>query len=157
RGQLSSGDVQTGSGVLSLVNNLTVNAFQGSSDLTPASTISGFLNVPALFSGIGGSAANHTWTINDAALPGVNEDLIISAAISGAGATSILRQGAGTLTFSGDNLALASPVILNAGITNIGSNTALGTGLVSLRGGDIQAVGGARTLGNAIYLDGNTN
>ncbi|MBL8825981.1 MAG: autotransporter-associated beta strand repeat-containing protein, partial [Planctomycetaceae bacterium] len=135
RGQVASGDIATGTGTLEIVNNLTVNAFQGSSNATPAATISGKLNWPALFSGVGGSAASHVITVNDSVLPGVNTDLLISADMTGLATTSLSRAGAGAMTLSGNNAGLNSVWILTSGLTGIGSNTALGAAGVSIRGG----------------------
>jgi fibronectin-binding autotransporter adhesin len=150
-------DIATGAGTLTLDGaSLTVNAFQGSSPASPAATISGKFDLGTFFSGAGGGTTK-TFNINNTALASVDADLIINAHISGSADVSLTRTGAGAITFAGNN-TYAGPTILNAtGVTGIASNTAFGTGLLSVQGtGNIlRAVSEPQMLANAFSIDGN--
>ena len=131
---------------------LTLNAFQGSSGLTPAATIAdGTLDLGTIFSGAGGGQVK-TFAINDSQLNNVASDLVISANITGAADIGLSKTGGGTLVFSGNN-TLTGPVSLTAGIVGIGSNNAFGTGILSLAGSTLRAVGADRTVPTLVSLD----
>ena len=125
----------TGAGTLTLGGNLTVNTFQGTSGATPAATIGGSLDLGTFFSGGAAGAgvgATRTFAVNDTQLTNIATDLTISANITGAADVSRSpARGGGTLRLTGNNSGMAGPFILNGGIIEIGSNTALGTGLLS--------------------------
>jgi autotransporter-associated beta strand protein len=75
-----------------------------------------------------------------------------TAAISSAitGNYSVTKSGAGLLNLSGNN-SFSGGTLLQAGTLAVGSDTALGTGTLSISGGaTLQAAGGARTLANAV-------
>src|SRR5262249_35476062 len=106
--------------------------------------------------------ATKTFNIGDtqtiAGLGNVATDLAISANITGTSDVSITKIGSGTLRLSGAN-TFSGPFIMNNGIVEIGSNSALGTGLVSLQNNAnvLRAVGASRTLSNPIGLDGDVS
>lgn len=68
-----------------------------------------------------------------------------------AGAGSLTKTGTGSLTLSGSN-SYTGGTMLNAGMVEIASNTALGMGLLTLNGGTLAASGGPRTIANAFRL-----
>jgi fibronectin-binding autotransporter adhesin len=72
--------------------------------------------------------------------------------VSGPGGMRI--TGTGSLLLSGSN-AYAGGTILESGRLSIGHNHALGTGLVTIKGGEIRAHGAPRTLANDFRLNGN--
>src|SRR5262249_61040371 len=82
-GRSSAAKVTTGSGTLSLLGDVTVNNFQGSSGASPAASISGKLDLGSFFSGSSGGVPTRTFTVNDTALFSLNPDLIVSANVSG--------------------------------------------------------------------------
>ncbi|MES2920812.1 MAG: autotransporter-associated beta strand repeat-containing protein [Verrucomicrobiota bacterium] len=65
------------------------------------------------------------------------------------GATALIKNGAGALTISTAN-SYSGGTILNAGILNINSPTALGTGALTINGGTID-----NTSGGAVVITGN--
>jgi fibronectin-binding autotransporter adhesin len=159
-GVTASADVDLGGGTLTLGGNaVTVNAFQGSSGVTPAATISGgTLDLGTLFSGVGGS----TWktiNVNDTQLNNIATDLIISANVTGLADVSVRKDGGGSLRLTGNNSGLASPFFMNGGIIELGSDTALGTGHLSLQndGNFLTAYGGQRIVSSTVSLDGRIN
>ncbi len=163
-GVTQSSVVDLGGATLTMQGStLTVNGFQGSSGVSPTSTIiDGTFNIGTLESTSGiaaviaGGSASKFFVINDTQVANMATDLHISANIVGASDVSITRSGGGTLRLSGNNSALTGPYIMNGGIDEIASNNAYGTGVVSLQndGNTLKAVG-ARTLANTIHLNGN--
>src|SRR5262245_17481333 len=79
-------------------------------------------------------------------------NLAFSGAISGSG--GIVKDGEGTLTLSGNN-SYTGGTLVNEGTLAVGSNTALGTGTLSLADGTtLQAAANWLTLANAVQLLG---
>ncbi|MFY0449699.1 autotransporter-associated beta strand repeat-containing protein, partial [Xanthomonas codiaei] len=81
-------------------------------------------------------------------LPGSN-DLGLSGTISGAG--GLIKNGSSTLTLAGNN-SYTGGSVLNAGTLLVGSNTALGSGALSVTGDSVLSNAIAAALGNAINL-----
>jgi autotransporter-associated beta strand protein len=160
-GTTYSSDVMTGAGVLELGGNLTVQTFQGSSGATPPATISGNLNLGTFFSGgAAGTALGVTrrFAVQDTQNPNIATDLILSANITGSSDVSITQTDGGTIRLTGNNAAWAGEYLVqSAGTIEVGSNTALGSGLFSPQNNAVvlRAFGGSRTLANTISLDSN--
>ncbi len=76
----------------------------------------------------------------------------VNGIISGAG--SITKSDAGTLSLHGAN-TYAGGTTLAGGNLVVGHNTALGTGAVTLSGGNLSSTGG-RTIGNTLTLTGDS-
>jgi len=76
----------------------------------------------------------------------------ISTIVQGSGSLSI--NGTGTTLLSGAN-TFSGGLDMNSGTLRIGNNAALGTGTATLSGGTLEADGGARSLSNALTIDGN--
>jgi fibronectin-binding autotransporter adhesin len=72
--------------------------------------------------------------------------------ITGAGSLSAL--GTGTLTLSGSSPAFSGAITLGGPQVFVGNTLALGTGAVSIHGGEIHTDGTPRTVANALTLDG---
>ena len=171
-GVTDSSDIYLKGGTLTMAGpTLTLGVFQGSSGVSPAATIQdgpGYVGAAGTFDiGTLSSAqgVNSTWSagsllkninVGDSQLQNIATDLDISAKIAGGAGVALRKDGAGTLRLSGDNLAtLASPIIHNGGLLEIGHNNALGTGLFSHQadGAAIVGVNGPRTIANNISLD----
>lgn len=67
----------------------------------------------------------------------------------GAGAVSLSKAGAGTWALKGNN-TFAGTITVNGGTLGIGHDNALSSGALTLTAGSLAAVGGARTINNAI-------
>src|SRR5207237_916049 len=147
---------------LSLLGDVTVNNFQGSSGASPAARISGKLDLGSFFSGGSGAVATRTITVNDTALFSLNPDLVIDAAVGGGPQVSLSKAGAGTLLLSGAN-TYQGATRLAAGVVDIGSDSAFGaSSTVAISGGFLRAVDAndnpaGRSVSSAIpwELDGN--
>ena len=74
-----------------------------------------------------------------------------SGTIQGTG--SLVKQGSSTLNLFGDS-TYSGGTTLNAGTLGLGSNSALGTGTVTITGGSIRAAGAAHTITNPLNLNG---
>jgi len=75
-----------------------------------------------------------------------------AGAITGSG--SVTKQGSGTLVLSG-NSSYSGGTTLSTGTLGIGSDTALGTGALTMAAGTaVEASGGPRTVANALVLNG---
>jgi fibronectin-binding autotransporter adhesin len=95
---------------------------------------------------------NHT-TMGTQRQMGVNNATTISGAVSGTGGLD--KQGAGTLTLSGNN-TYALGTTVRAGTLRVGSDSALGTGGFTINGGIFTSDGATpRTITNAITMGGN--
>ena len=98
-------------------------------------------------------------TLNDSVNVNVsaNQRLNISGNISSADSAKTMNlNGAGTVTLSGNNATLAG-VTVNAGLLNIGSATALGTGTVTIGGTSTidNQTGNPLTINNPVALNAN--
>ncbi|MDR2327927.1 MAG: autotransporter domain-containing protein [Acidovorax sp.] len=139
-----SGGVSLGGGGLILGNSgalgtgaLAVTA-NSSLDVTAASTLANniVLNSSALT--LGGSNA-----------------LTLGGTISGAASGSLTKNGTGILTLSGASSSFAGGVNLNDGKLIVGSNNALGSGLLRTAAGTTLDSAKAVSLGNDVSLGGN--
>ena len=85
--------------------------------------------------------------------PAATTSLTFGGAISGAG-KALTFSGAGAVTLNAANTY--GSTILSAGTLNLGNDGALGSGLVTISGGTLDAVGGARALSgnNLVNLTG---
>ncbi len=158
-GPTFSADVMTGStGQIILTGTVAVNgsAPAGSSGLSPAATITGNVDLGALYSGVGGATQARQFLVGDSQTPDIAADLIVSANITG-GNIQLEKSGLGTIRLSGTNTYTGSTV-LYGGFVELGNDSALGTGLLSIQGASnpgLIAVGGNVTLQNNVSLDGN--
>jgi len=166
-----SSDIDVNGGTLTVLGNLTLNAFQGSSGGTaegalngsPAATITssaanGKIDLGENWSGIGGGPPTlyRTWTINDTALTSINPDLVVSVPITAPSAdVGWVKQGGGTLTLSATN-TLPGQVSLGAGYVQVAADNVFGTGPLSIWGGSIIADSVPHTIGNTLVgMDNN--
>lgn len=136
--QIGSGGITNNSTSLErILNNITLTAAQS------WNAASGVLS-------IGGNVATggFSLTING------TSDTTISGILSGTG--SLTKSGAGTLTLSGAN-TFTGGTTLSAGVLAIGNNSALGSGILAITGGSIQASGGSRSFANAATLGANAS
>src|SRR5439155_1353096 len=78
-------------------------------------------------------------------------DLDVPAMVAGPG--SLVKNGSGALRLSAAN-TFSGGLTLNAGTLRLGNNSAAGSGLVTISGGNVQADGAARTIGNGLSLSG---
>ncbi|AKC78278.1 outer membrane protein [Xanthomonas arboricola] len=80
-----------------------------------------------------------------------NNDLGVTGIVSGAG--SLIKQGAGALTLTGNNVYTGG-TLLDTGILSVGSDSALGTGALTAADGTQLTVSAAVTLQNAVNVAG---
>ncbi|MGD9633691.1 MAG: beta strand repeat-containing protein [Pirellulales bacterium] len=73
-------------------------------------------------------------------------------AISGSG--KIVKNGAGALVLTGSNTNFSGGITHNSGVLAVGINAGLGTGLLTINGGTFEGTGGARSLANAVEING---
>ncbi len=69
------------------------------------------------------------------------------------GSASLAQSGTGTLTLSGAN-TYSGGTMLSAGTLGLAHDSALGSGTLALQGGTILATNAARTLANAVTVNG---
>ncbi|MCB1104606.1 MAG: autotransporter-associated beta strand repeat-containing protein, partial [Cephaloticoccus sp.] len=82
-------------------------------------------------------------------------DSNFDGAITGAGASSLVVDGEGTVFLTGNNTGYAGTTTVAAGTLNLsGSNNAAGTGGVTVASGGTLQVEGGLTLANALTLNG---
>jgi autotransporter-associated beta strand protein len=74
----------------------------------------------------------------------------LSGLISGSG--SLLKTGNGNLVLSGDNSGFSGTISHSAGVISVGHNNGLGTGVLTLNGGKLNAYSIDRTLANSIVV-----
>lgn len=114
-------------------------------------------------------AGSGTWTIGTNALTiGDSRELVVNTAnnavtISGivkdnaAGSSALVKDGSNTLTLSVAN-TYSGGTTLNSGILLVGSNSALGTGTLTINGGEFGSNGFDHiTIANAMVWNGNFN
>ncbi len=91
--------------------------------------------------------ANQVWQAQG------NNVLTVSGDVSESGGARALTKGRiGTLVLTGDN-TYSGGTVLGQGTLGIGSDTALGTGVLEFTGAaDVEAVGGPRRLNNGLYV-----
>lgn len=80
------------------------------------------------------------------------QDVLLASALTSSGG-SLTKSGAGTLRLSGDN-TYSGGTTLHAGTLALESNTALGTGTITLSGGTLRASLAPRTLANNVVFAG---
>uniref|UniRef100_UPI003F80D3E5 autotransporter-associated beta strand repeat-containing protein n=1 Tax=Xanthomonas sp. 0924 TaxID=2835534 RepID=UPI003F80D3E5 len=80
-----------------------------------------------------------------------NNDLGVTGIVSGAG--SLIKQGAGALTLTGNNVYTGG-TLLDTGILSVGSDSALGTGALTAADGTQLTASTAVTLQNAVNVAG---
>src|SRR5262252_2608706 len=167
-GATGGGLIKIGSGTLTLsgLNTYTgptavnagtlqagaVNAFSSASAFTVASGAT--LDLAGFDQTIGSLAGAGAVTLGSATLTtnGNGSDTTFSGTISGSG--GLVKIGEGTLTLLGNN-SYTGGTLLNEGTLAVGSNTALGTGTLTLADGTtLQAAANGLTLANAIRLLG---
>jgi fibronectin-binding autotransporter adhesin len=134
--RLAGGNVTTGAGTLTLIAGSSVG-INSLASTTPAS-ITGNLGL---------SNQAKTFTV---ASGGLAIDLDIPAIISSGG---IIKAGAGVLRLGGNN-TIALGLTINGGTVLLGSDSAAGTGLITLTTGTLRADGGARTIANTVGITG---
>ena len=133
---LSTNLTMTGGSVSSTSGSLVLQGLLNTNAAATSATISGNLDLAAL---------SRTFTVADGAAA---IDLDVSAVVSNG---AISKAGAGALRLSGPN-AFAGGLTASAGTVAFGSDTAAGTGTLTLNGGTVTADGGSRTLANAVSL-----
>jgi fibronectin-binding autotransporter adhesin len=134
---MTSGNITTGTGTLTLNGEVTIN-----NTTIQSATISGMLNL--------GSSSR---TFSVAHFAGDATDLIISATISGAAGIDLNKTGTGTLLLTGNN-TYAGRTYLTAGTLAIGSDSALGTGTLFMSAGSIQAYASGHIITNTVFVSG---
>ena len=113
------------------------------------------------FGGATGDAAAAAGTLNAGSVTGYWDSNVVNFNQTGAytfapnllASLSVAKNGAGTTTLTGSNNYTGGTTV-NAGTLEIGSNTALGSGLITINGGGVRAGGSERTLANSIVLAG---
>ena len=131
-----------------------VNTYRGGTTISAGTITLG--NGAALGTGVltltAGTLNLNNQTIGNAISLGAGE-IVGTGTISGiiSGASSFIKSGAGTLTFSGNN-TYSGGTTIQAGIMVLGSGSALGAGAVSLTGGTLNLNG--QKVNNAITLGG---
>jgi len=78
-------------------------------------------------------------------------DLAVSATLVGTG--TLTKTGLGELDLSGMN-TWTGGIVLDAGTLGIGSANALGTGTITINGGEVRAVGAERWMSNNVVING---
>lgn len=97
------------------------------------------------------NAGTRVVQVNDGA---ADIDAILSGTISGTGASVLQKTGAGALLLSGNNTQ-AGGLTVSAGRVILGTDTAAGTGTLTLAAGvTLEGSGGTRTITNNLTING---
>jgi autotransporter-associated beta strand protein len=80
--------------------------------------------------------------------------MTLSGLISGSG--SLIKSGNGNLVLSGDNSGFSGTISHSAGVISVGNDNGLGTGILTLDGGKLNAYSTDRTLANQIVVAGDS-
>jgi fibronectin-binding autotransporter adhesin len=103
---MNGGDVSTGTGILTITGDVTVDAASG------ASSISGNLNLIGV----------RTFAVN-----GTTNAFTVSAVVSGSSSSGITKTGTGTMVLSADNSNYAGTTVVTQGTLKISNANALGS------------------------------
>ncbi len=148
--QISS-SASLGTGALTLKGG-TLAGSSGPVTLTSAVTLGGNATLGGsnglTFVGAMTLTGNRMLTVTDTG------GVTVSGIIGQSGGTySLTKAGSAMLTLSGAN-TFGGGLVLTAGTLALGNSSAAGTGTLSLKGGSLQASGGARSLSNAVSTSG---
>ena len=132
---MTGGNITTGTGSLGVFGDLTSTADPMTATISGNYVVADFVTV---FHVADGPAAI---------------DLDIQANVSG---SQIIKDGAGTVRLAGNN-SFSGGFWLEAGALALGSNGALGSGVLAVQGASILADGATRTLGNAVTFSGDSS
>jgi autotransporter-associated beta strand protein len=159
--------IQAGTGVLTLSGSNTYtgattvsvgelragagNAFGNNSAVTVSA--GALLNLNGFAQTVGSLAGTGDVSLGTATLTagGNNTDTALSGVISGSG--GLIKTGSGRLTLLGAN-SYSGPTTISAGILNVGSDTALGSGNASVASGAALELQGGVILDNNLTLNG---
>jgi probable HAF family extracellular repeat protein/autotransporter-associated beta strand protein len=140
-------------------NPLDVAGKIDASAATGANTLSNNVTLRANASiAVGGSSTSLTLggSINNAGhniqVTGTGGAVNLAGAISGSG--NLADANSGTVTLAAGN-TYSGRTILTAGTLQLGSNTALGSGALTIKGGILKVGSAALALGNAVTIAGN--
>ncbi|MEY4244058.1 MAG: hypothetical protein RLZZ245_1643, partial [Verrucomicrobiota bacterium] len=127
-------------------------------------TINGILNAGTGTFTIGRDGANITNDFSFGIVIGASGELTLAPMSADITLHSFIKDGAGgpgKVSVAGQNrLTLAGPntftggLHLNSGTLQLGHNTAVGSGTLTISGGEIRASGAPRTLANPVILNG---
>ncbi|MBY0513582.1 MAG: hypothetical protein K2P78_06680 [Gemmataceae bacterium] len=138
-GRDRAAQVTSGAGMLSLLGDVNVNAFRGSSGNSPAARIAGNPDLGTFLSGVGGSFTRN-FNVYDTALQSLNPDLVVSANVRGVSVVSLSKNNGGTMLLSGTN-TYQGATRLTGGWLDVGSDAAFGnTSMLAISGGAFRAV-----------------
>ncbi|MEX1049345.1 MAG: autotransporter-associated beta strand repeat-containing protein [Akkermansiaceae bacterium] len=105
-----------------------------------------------------GQLAIGTHNSNELVLAAAGANLVINIPIINTGSTpgSLVVTGPNTVTLggAGGNNTFTGGLHLNSGTLQLGQDTALGTGTLTISGGEIRAIGAPRTFANTVVLNG---
>ena len=158
---LTAGTLAAGNNSALGTGGLTINGGTLQAATGTTVTVGNAITMGGAFAIGGANGDNLTLTSNIAnggALLTVNGlgNTTLSGNISGTGGITQVGGATGALTLSGAN-AYTGTTTLTSGTLVAGTDTALGTGALSMGGGTLQAGGaGARTLANATTLTANS-
>lgn len=148
----------TGGGIFSMTSSVTTSqTINAPMVVTGGITIQNDSALSDAVFQIGGSYTREaTQTVNHSlVLGGSNAGLnLFSGAISDGGASGTLaltKNGTGTWRVTGSN-SYTGGTTVSAGVLEIGHNSALGTGSVSLGAGTLRAVGADREIANSLVV-----
>jgi fibronectin-binding autotransporter adhesin len=125
-----------------------ITIFTGTAGQTGGTTING----GTLQIGNGGSIGSIAGAITNNGTLAFNRSDFVTVAGSISGTGTLRQDGPGTTDLTGTNSY--GNTVLTAGTLSIGSNSALGSGLITITGGTIRAGGSPRNLTNELALNG---